>query len=177
VDMTGTEPVDCLDGESAQRVRIVSWADHLAFATAAVEMTGLEFLQAMARGDVPAAPMMELIGMRLTSAREGETVFRLTPGEFHYNPMWSVHGGVYATLLDSAAACAVQTTLPVGGRFSTLDLSVRFLRPIRTATGTVTSTGTVIHAGRQVALAGARLADAAGTLLATATANCFISRP
>jgi uncharacterized protein (TIGR00369 family) len=177
MDRTRSEPIDQVNGESAQRVRIVSWADHLAFATAAAEMNGLEFLQAMARGDVPSAPMMELIGMRLTSAREGETVFSLRPGEFHYNPMWSVHGGVYATLLDSAAACAVHTTLPAGGTFSTLDLSVRFIRPIRTGTGTVTSTGTVIDAGRHVALAEARLEDATGTLLATGTANCFITRP
>jgi uncharacterized protein (TIGR00369 family) len=177
MDRTGTEPISHVDGESGRRVRTVSWEDHLSFATAAVEMNGLEFLHAMVRGDVPPAPMMELIGMRLASAREGEAVFRLTPGEFHYNPMWSVHGGVYATLLDSAAACAAHTTLPAGSRFSTLDLSVRFIRPIRIGTGTVTSTGTVIHAGRNVALAEARLEDTAGTLLATATANCFIVRP
>lgn len=177
MDRTDTEPIGRAGEESARRVRIVSWADHLAFATAAAELNGLEFLQAMARGDIPSAPMMDLIGMRLTSASEGKTVFRLTPGEFHYNPMWSVHGGVYATLLDSAAACAVQTTLPVGGGFSTLDLTVRLLRPIRMDTGTVTSTGTVTHSGRHVALAEARLEDTAGTLLATATANCFISRP
>lgn len=164
-------------GESERRVRTVSWADQLAFATAADELNGLEFLQAMVRGDVPLAPMMELIGMRLTSAGEGEAVFLLTPGEFHYNPMWSVHGGVYASLLDSAAACAVLTTLPAGSKFSTLDLSVRFVRPIRIDTGTVTSTGTVRHAGRNVVLAEARIEDAAGTLLATATANCFVVRP
>jgi uncharacterized protein (TIGR00369 family) len=161
----------------AERVRVVTWADQLAFADAAAELSGLEFLRAMARGDIPAAPMMDLIGMRLISADPGETVFRLTPAEFHCNPTWSVHGGVYATMLDSAAACAVHTTLPVGGRFSTLDLSVRLLRPIRTDTGPVTATGTVVHSGRQIALAEARLTDAEDRLLATATANCFISLP
>jgi uncharacterized protein (TIGR00369 family) len=147
------------------------------FATVGSELTGVEFLRAMARGDIPSAPLMDLIGMRVTVADVGVTVFELTPGEHHYNPMWSVHGGVYATMLDSAAACAVQTTLPVGGRFSTLDLSVRFLKPVRADTGTVTATGRVVHSGRSIALAEARLEDAAGTLLATATATCFVVLP
>jgi acyl-coenzyme A thioesterase PaaI-like protein len=111
MDLTGTTGhVD------AGATRTITWAAQREFATAAAALTGLEFLQAMARGDVPAAPMTQLIGMRLRSASEGETVFQLTPGEFHYNPT-SVHGGVYATLLDSAAACAVHTTLPVGAAF------------------------------------------------------------
>jgi uncharacterized protein (TIGR00369 family) len=171
VDLTTDRAVD-----AASRVRTVTWADRLEFAQAA-EMSGLEFLQAMARGEIPSAPMMDLIGMRLVSAREGETVFQLTPGEYHYNPMWSVHGGVYATMLDSAAACAVHTTLPAGAKFSTLDLSVRLLKAFQADTGPVTSTGTVVHAGRNIALAEARLEDSAGMLLATATANCFVVRP
>ncbi|WP_326565199.1 PaaI family thioesterase [Amycolatopsis rhabdoformis] len=160
----------------AERVRVVSWADHLEFATAAKLLSGLDFLRAMARGDVPSAPMMDLVGLRLISAAPGETVFRLTPAEYHYNPMWTVHGGLYATMLDSAAACAVHTTLPAGSGFSTLDLSVRYLKAIRAETGPITATGRVVHSGRQVVLADARLEDAAGTLLATATANCFVRR-
>ncbi|MFI6079015.1 PaaI family thioesterase [Actinoplanes sp. NPDC051343] len=162
--------------EPGARVRVVSWAEQSAFSSTHTA-SGLEFLQAMARGEVPPAPMMALLGMSLISATEGETVFRLTPGEFHYNPMWSVHGGVYATMLDSAAACAVHTTLPAKATFSTLDLSVRLVRPIDASTGLVTATGTVIHVGRQVALAEACLQDSAGTLLATATASCYVSRP
>ncbi|MEV7044555.1 PaaI family thioesterase [Amycolatopsis sp. NPDC051061] len=161
---------------TTHRVRTVTWADRLEFATAA-ELSGLEFLQAMARGEIPSAPMMDLIGMRLISAREGETVFRLLPGEFHYNPMWTVHGGVYATMLDSAAACAVHTTLPAGARFSTLDLSVRLLKAIRADTGEITATGRVVHESRNFALAEARLEDSTGKLLATATAGCSVVRP
>ncbi|MFF4594309.1 PaaI family thioesterase [Amycolatopsis sp. NPDC001319] len=171
------EPAKLAAGtEPAERVRTVSWADHLAFASAAAELSGLEFLRAMARGDIPSAPMMDLVGLRLVSVSPGETVFRLTPGEYHYNPMWTVHGGLYATMLDSAAACAVHTTLPLGSGFSTLDLSVRFLKAIRIDTGPITATGRVLHSGSQVVLAEARLEDTAGTLLATATANCFVSR-
>ncbi|SEF20560.1 uncharacterized domain 1-containing protein [Amycolatopsis pretoriensis] len=161
---------------TTDRVRTVTWADQQAFAAAA-ELTGLEFLKAMARGDVPPAPMMDLIGLRLVAAAEGETVFRLLPGEFHFNPMWTVHGGVYATMLDSAAACAVHTTLPAGARFSTLDLSIRLLKAIRADTGEITVTGRVVHQGRNFAVAEARLEDSAGKLLATATAGCSITRP
>ncbi len=161
---------------STDRVRTVTWADRPEVATAA-GLSGLEFLQAMARGDVPPAPMMDLIGLRLISASAGETVFRLVPAEFHYNPMWTVHGGVYATMLDSAAACAVHTTLPAGSRFSTLDLSVRLLKAIRADTGEITATGRVVHESRNFALAEARLADSTGTLLATGTAGCSVARP
>jgi uncharacterized protein (TIGR00369 family) len=176
MDMTGAEPQAPARPESDPRVRVISWADQTAFSSVHTS-SGLEFLQAMARGDVPPAPMMALLGMRLTSAVEGETIFRLTPAEFHYNPMWSVHGGVYASMLDSAAACAVHTTLPSGAKFSTLDLSMRLVRPVDLSTGSITATGTVIHSGRQVALAEARLQSPAGKLLATATATCFVIRP
>jgi uncharacterized domain 1 len=67
--------------------------------------------------------------------------------------------------------------LPVGTGYTSLDLSVRFLRPVRIATGTVTCTGTVTHLGRRTALADARLEDGAGRLLATATSNCLLIRP
>lgn len=177
MDGISAEPIDHMDGESARRVRIVSWEDYLPSATAAAEMNGLEFLQATVRGEFPVAPIMELIGIRLASVRKGEAVFHLDPAEFHYNPIGSVGGGVHATLLDTAAACAVYSELPAGARYTSLDLSVRFIRPIRIDTGTVTSTGTVIHAGRRAALAKARIEDGAGTLLATATSNCLIDRP
>ncbi|MCI2419486.1 PaaI family thioesterase [Saccharopolyspora sp. K220] len=156
------------------RMRVVSWDDPEATATMAGERDGLEFIQALAAGDVPPPPIVQLIGARLESAVQGEVVFALEPAEFHYNPIGSVHGGIYATLLDSAAGCAVHTMLPAGTGYTSLDLSVRFLRPMRIATGTVTCTGTVTHLGRWIALAEARLEDGAGRLLATATSNCLL---
>lgn len=158
------------------RVRTVTWEDPEKTAAVARERDGLEFIQALVAGDVPAPPIAQLIGVRLVSVVQGEVVFALEPAEFHYNPIGSVHGGIYATLLDSAAGCAVHTMLPAGSGYTSLDLSVRFLRPIRTGTGTVTCTGTVTHLGRRTALADARLTDGAGRLLATATSSCLLIR-
>lgn len=161
----------------ASRTRTVSWDDPAATASAAGELDGLAFIRALAAGTVPSAPIARLIGARLESVDKGRVVFALDPAEYHYNPIGSVHGGVYATLLDSAAGCAVHTMLPAGTGYTSLDLSVRFLRAVRVATGTITCTGTVTHLGRRTALADARLEDAEGRLLATATSNCILIHP
>lgn len=139
-------------------------------------LSGLEFLEHMASGALPGAPLAKLLGARLTSVAPGEVVFTLEPTHDHYNPIGSVHGGVFATLLDSAAGCAVHSMLPAGTRYTSLDLAVRFVAPIRVDTGTVTCTGTVRHLGRTVALAESHLTSATGKLLATATSNCLLMR-
>jgi uncharacterized protein (TIGR00369 family) len=101
-------------------------------------------------------------------------VFSLLPGEEHYNPIGSMHGGVYATLLDSAAGCAVQSTLPQGTGYTSVDLAVKFLRPVTVDTGRVRAVGTVLNGGRRTALAEARLLDDEDRLLAHATSTCMI---
>lgn len=103
-------------------------------------------------------------------------VFSLVPGEEHYNPIGSVHGGVYATLLDSAAGCAVQSTLPQGMGYTSLDLTVKFLRPVTVDTGRIRAVGTVVSSGRRTALAEARLLDEKDRLLAHATSTCMLFR-
>jgi uncharacterized protein (TIGR00369 family) len=165
------------DSVDAARTRVVTWADPAAFAGAAAGRTGLEFIQAMAAGEVPPPPIFSIINARLEQVAEGEVEFSLQPAEYHYNPIGSVHGGVYATILDSATGCAVHTMLPEGVGYTSLDLSVKFLRAMRVATGTVTCTGRVVHLGHRTALAEATLATASGTLLATATSSCLILRP
>jgi uncharacterized protein (TIGR00369 family) len=114
------------------------------------------------------------VGFRLVSVDAGTVVFALDPAEYHYNPIGSVHGGVYATLLDSAAGCAVHSMLPAGVGYTSLDLSVKFLGAVRVGSGALTCTGTVTHLGKRTALAEARLQDASGRLLATATSSCLI---
>jgi uncharacterized protein (TIGR00369 family) len=104
----------------------------------------------------------------------GRAVFALEPGEEHYNPIGSVHGGVYATLLDSATGCAVQTVLPAGMGYTSLDLNVKFLRRITSDTGKVRAIGTVLNQGRRMALAQAELFDAQDRLLAHATSSCML---
>ncbi|CAM3654769.1 PaaI family thioesterase [Deinococcus frigens] len=101
----------------------------------------------------------------------------MRPKEFHYNPIGSVHGGVYATLLDSALGCAIHTMLPAGVGYTTLDLAVKYLRPLRLSMGEVRAVATVISVSRQVATATAQIVDGAGKVYATATTTCLVMRP
>ncbi|GAA1458122.1 PaaI family thioesterase [Williamsia maris] len=163
--------------DATTRTRTITWDDPMATASAAAGRTGLQFVQALAAGEVPAPPIMNLTGAQLVSAESGRVVFSLEPAEYHYNPIGSVHGGIIATLLDSAAGCAVQTMLEEGVGYTSLDLSVKYLRGIRADTGLITCTGSVVHAGRRTALAQAEIRDGNDRLLASATSSCVILRP
>jgi uncharacterized protein (TIGR00369 family) len=125
--------------------------------------------------EIPHAPIAELVGMELVELGEGRATFALDPAERHYNPLGTVHGGIAATLLDSAMGCAVHTTLSDGERYTTLELKVNFVRAITEATGRVVASGSVIHRGGRIAMAEARLADGDGRLLAHGTSTCLIT--
>ncbi|WP_322973928.1 hotdog fold thioesterase [Actinacidiphila oryziradicis] len=148
----------------------------LSLPVAAHDRPGIEVLQAIIDGTLPGPPIARLMSFDLISVTAGSAVFELTPDEYHYNPIGSVHGGVYATLLDSAAGCAVHSLLPAGVRYTSLDLTVKFLRPVTTDTGQLLSTGTVTHLGKRTALTEAKLTDKDGRLLATAISSCLIIR-
>jgi uncharacterized protein (TIGR00369 family) len=156
------------------RSRTYSWSDPAEHADLIGRRTGLELLQAMARGELPAPPVMHLIDMAGMEVEEGSVTVYLMPQEFHYNPLGSVHGGVLSTLLDTAAACAVHTTLPAGVGYTSQDLNVKFLRPVTVASGRITCRGTVLQRGRRTALAEARMTDGKGRLVAHATSSCLI---
>src|SRR6185295_14670962 len=96
------------------RERTITWEDPLPAATSARGLSGLEYMRAIAAGDVPPPPIAVLMGFELVEVEEGRAVFAVTPQEFHYNPIGVVHGGLAATLLDSAMGCAVHSTLPAG---------------------------------------------------------------
>jgi uncharacterized protein (TIGR00369 family) len=159
------------------RERTFAWDDPVAIARAAAGLSGAEFFSAIATGQVSAPPIMRALDIEAVAFTEGRAVFRATPQEFHYNPLGTVHGGVFATLLDSACGCAVHTMLPADVFYTSLDLSVKFLRPVTVGTGPITAEGTVVHLGRRTALAEARLTDAAGKVYATATSSCLLLRP
>ena len=171
------DAVEARRAADGSRERSYTWADPLQTAAAAMGMSGMEFFAALSEGKVAQPPIMDTLDLDGISFEEGRVEFRLTPREFHYNPIGSVHGGVFATLLDSACGCAVHTKLPVGVFYTSLDLSVKFLRPVTLETGQITAVGSVVHIGRRTALAEARLTDAAGKLCATATSSCLIMRP
>ncbi len=135
---------------------------------------GLGFLKAMIAGVVPQAPMCELLGMRLIEAEDGRAVFEGNPTAEHYNPFGVAHGGLAATMLDSALGLAVYSTLPAGGAFTTLELKVNLVRAITKDTGPLRAEARILHRGRTVATADADMKDEAGKLYAHASTTCMI---
>ncbi len=156
------------------RTREYTWDDPQALAAAARGLSGLAFLQAMQEGRLPVPPIAMTLGFTGFTVEPGRAVFTCTPGEHHYNPIGVVHGGLHAALLDSAAGCAVQSLLPAGTGYTSLDLAIRFLRPVTSDTGPVRAVGTVLNRSKRTALAEAQLLDAADRLLAHATSTCLI---
>ena len=138
-------------------------------------MSGLEAIRAIAAGELPAPPIALLLGFGPEIVEEGRVTFGALPGEQHYNPIGVVHGGLAATLLDSAMGCAVQTTLAQGQAYTTLELKVNFVRAITRDTGRVLAEASVIHRGGRVATAEGRvIAEDSGKLLAHATTTCLV---
>lgn len=162
--------------EGARR-RTVSWEDPAAARKAGAEMSGIELLRAICDGRLPLPPIAELMGFRLSEVEEGRVVFECEPAEYHYNPIGSVHGGLAATLLDSAMGCAVNTLLPAGTSYTTLEIKVNYLRPLSAGMGTVRAEGTVITVGSRVAVAQGQLTDERGKVCAIGTTTCLVLRP
>src|SRR6516164_4301712 len=158
--MTTAPDTEDTQPETRQRERTFSWDDPVAIARAGAGLSGAEFFAAIAAGTLPPPPITRALDFNGVSFGEGSAAFLLTPSEFHYNPLGTVHGGVFATLLDSACGCAVHTMLPAGVFYTSLDLSLKFLRPVTVDTGPITAEATVIHLGRRTALAEGRITDA-----------------
>jgi uncharacterized protein (TIGR00369 family) len=136
--------------------------------------TGLEVMQAALNGEIPFAAIAKTLDYMLIEISTGRAVFQGTPGPAHLNPMGGIHGGWYATLLDSALGCAVHTMMPVGRGYTTAELSVNIVKAITPKVSRVRAEGKVIHCGRQLATAEARLFGPDGTLYAHATTTCLV---
>lgn len=160
--------------QASVRTRTFSWSDPALLADHVGGRSGLDLLRAMISGELPSPPVMHLLGIDRMEVDEGRVVVVMTAREFHYNPLGTVHGGILATLLDTAAGCAVHSTLPAGVGYTSLDLSTKFLRPVTVASGALHCEGTVISRGRTMALAEARLTDATGRHVAHATSSCLL---
>ena len=137
-------------------------------------MTGLQMMQAMLRGELPYASIAKTLDFQLVEVAEGLAIFQGKPGPAHLNPMGGIHGGWYATLLDSALGCAVHTMMPAGRGYTTAELSVNLVRAIGAKAPRVRAEGKVIHCGRQLATAEARMVGPDGTLYAHATTTCLV---
>jgi uncharacterized protein (TIGR00369 family) len=137
-------------------------------------LTGLELMQALLRGEFPRPAISQTMDFALAEVAEGRAVFEGVPQAKHLNPMGGVHGGWYATLLDSAMGCAVHTTMPVGRAYTTAELSVNLVRAAKLDGRPLRAIGTVLHAGRQLATAEGRIVDAEGKLIAHGTTTCLV---
>lgn len=138
------------------------------------ERSGMAVLQAIFAGELPPAPMGDTLDFVPIHMAPGEAVFQGRPNRRHYNPMGTVHGGWFATLLDSAVGCAIHTTLPAGKGYTTLELKVNMVRALNNGVELVRAEGKVIHVGNQVATAEGRIVGPDGKLYAHATTTCLI---
>lgn len=137
-------------------------------------LNGLEQMQAMLRGELPYASIAKTLDFTILEVSEGRALFQGTPGRSHFNPMGGIHGGWYATLLDSALGCAVHTMMPAGRGYTTAELGVNLVKAIGAKVPRIRAEGKVIHCGRQLATAEARLFGPDGTLYAHATTTCLV---
>jgi len=165
--------------DSAKNLRSlsVSWSDPRALAAAARSMPGIEFLRAIRDGRLPGPPIAQLLGFNLVEVEPGHAVFECVPGEQHYNPIGVVHGGLAMTLLDSCMGCCVQSAMPAGSGYTTLEAKTNLVRAITSTTGKLRAIGKLVHAGKRVATAEGRLEDAAGKLYAHASTTCIVLNP
>jgi uncharacterized protein (TIGR00369 family) len=165
------------DGGKTGRTLAVSWEDPRALAEAGRGLSGLEYLRKIAAGELPRPPISALMNFGLVELGEGYAVFGVEPAEYHYNPIGVVHGGLAATLLDSAMGCAVHTALPAGAGYTTLEIKVNFIRPMTAETGPVRCEAKLVHLGGRTATAEGRVVGGDGKLYAHGTTTCLVFRP
>lgn len=163
--------------DKVTRTRTFSWEDPRAMAEAGRGLSGLEYLQKIVAGELPRPPISALMNFSISELSEGHAVFTVEPAEYHYNPIGVVHGGLAATLLDSAMGCAIHSMLPAGVGYTTLEIKVNYIRPMTAETGHLHCEAKVIHIGGRTATAEGRVIDESGKLYAHATTTCIIFRP
>lgn len=140
-------------------------------------LSGLELLRAMERGDLPMPPAARLLGIRGVEFQPGAAVFEMAAAAEHYNPLGVIHGGLLATLLDTAMGCAVHSVLPAGVSYTTLEFKINFVRAATLASGTLRAHARLVHEGGRTAVAEGRIEDGHGRLVAHGTTTCLVLRP
>ncbi len=160
--------------DAVQRMREGGGLPGLARAEQIAGKSGREILEAMVSGELPYPPMNDTMNLALLEVGDGRVVFQGIPLLAHYNPLGSVHGGWFASLLDSALGCAIQSALPAGRSYTTAELSIKIVRSASHKTGPLRATGRLIHCGNRLATAEARIEDEHGKLYAHATTTCLV---
>lgn len=159
--------------EAAVRARLAS-ATGVAQPAQVNGRTGMEVFAGIFAGELPRPPIGDTLDFLPIHIEPGVAVFQGRPQLKHYNPLGTVHGGWFATLLDSAVGCAVHSTLPAGKAYTTLELKINIVRALTNAVPLVRAEGKLVHAGRQVATAEGRLFGPDGKLYAHASTTCLI---
>lgn len=157
-----------------ERTRTVTWQDPGPGTLQGLAMPGIDYMQAVLKGELPAPPIAATMQFELVEAEIGRAVFTCTPDESVYNPIGAVHGGLVCTLLDSAAGCALHTTLPRGKGYTSVEIKVSYLKPVHTESGPLTATGRVVRAGSRIGFTEGGVTDASGDLVATATSTLLV---
>jgi uncharacterized protein (TIGR00369 family) len=158
------------------RERTYAWEDPRPTFAAGATQDGLSLLRAIGAGTLPLPPIMNTLAIEPVNAEDGRVSFTLDPGEFHLNPFGMVHGGVLATMLDTAMGCAVHSMLPPGVGYVTSEMNVRFLRPALLNSGQLLCIGEVVHPGKNTMIASARVVDADQRVIAIAGCTCNLRR-
>lgn len=137
-------------------------------------LDGIEIFREILAGRLPAPPISRALGFRMTEIEPGRAVFVYEPVFDHYNPLGTVHGGVAATLLDSAMGCSIHSTLKAGQAFTTLEIKINYVRAMTDRTGLARAEAKVISVGSRIATAEGKLVDVSGKILAHGTTTCLI---
>jgi len=162
------------EAEPKLRETTVTWGDPAIGLTQLPHLDGTDFLQKIADGEIPGAPIGAHIGMEFSEVERGKVTFTCHPDESHYNPIGVVHGGLVCTLLDSALGCAAHSLLPAGMGYTSIDINISYLRLVTADSGPLVATGRVTKPGRRVTFAEGEVVDAAGKTVATATSSLLV---
>lgn len=165
------------DAWSEPRSKTITWHEPLRATAAAAGRAGIDQLRAIRDGQLPPPPIAGHFGFQIMDISPGEVTFTGSPDESVYNPIGLVHGGFVCTLLDTVIGCAVQSTLPAGTTYTSIDITVNYLRPVHGDTGELRARGWVTKPGRRVAFASGEVLDGQGRAVASATGSCLVITP
>jgi uncharacterized protein (TIGR00369 family) len=161
-------------GWGEKRSKVVTWHDPAPTTAKGLSMAGVDYLRAIVDGTLPPPPISGLMTFTMASVEPGRVVFTCEPDDSAYNPIGAVHGGLVCTLLDSVAGCALHSTLPQGKGYTSIEIKVNYLKGVRTGSGPLTATGTVVKAGSRVGFTEGVVTDASGAIVATATSTLLV---
>jgi uncharacterized protein (TIGR00369 family) len=139
-------------------------------------MSGLEYMRKVMSGEIESGPMTRLLNIRITEVDPGHVVVTGEPAEEFENGLRIAHGGFAATLLDTALGCAVNSVMPAGKVFTTLEMKINYTRAIVRGTGKLSCAATIVHAGERTATSEGRVVDAEGKIYAHGTATFILFR-